>query len=306
MLLEVLEGPMLVSVREALSEDIGTGDITAALIPADKTATASVMSRQSATLCGMAWFNAVFAELDTRIAVSWASRDGDDIHTGQTLCTLKGPAAPILTGERTALNFLQALSGTATQARRYADAVSGLAVSVLDTRKTIPGLRQAQKYAVRVGGCHNHRMGLYDGVLIKENHIASAGSIGNAVQAARQANPGIPIEVEVENELQITEALAAGAEILLLDNFTLEALGRAVRLTAGRARVEASGGVTLENIRDIARTGVDFISSGALTKNLQSIDLSMQFSLKEATPPALRRQDLLPVTTLYRNRLDGR
>jgi nicotinate-nucleotide pyrophosphorylase (carboxylating) len=279
MLLEVLEAPMLHSVREALSEDVGTGDITAALIPADAPADATVISRESAILCGMAWFNAVFAELDTRITVNWATRDGETILAGQTLCTLHGPAARILTGERTALNFLQTLSGTATLVRRYADAVSGLAVKVLDTRKTIPGLRQAQKYAVRVGGCHNHRMGLYDGILIKENHIASAGSIGRAVQIARQASPGIPVEVEVENEGQITDALAAGADILLLDNFTPEALIRAVRLTAGRARLEASGGVTLENIRDIAQTGVDFISTGALTKNLHSIDLSMRFHI---------------------------
>ena len=278
MLLEVLEGPMLHSVREALSEDIGTGDITAALIPKHERATATVICREAAVLCGMAWFNAVFAELDSGITVNWTARDGDALRPGQSLCTLHGPAAMILTGERTALNFLQTLSGTATLARHYAEAVSGLAVTVLDTRKTIPGLRQAQKYAVRVGGCHNHRMGLYDGILIKENHIASAGSIERAVQAARRASPGIPVEVEVENETQITEALAVGVDILLLDNFTLEALVSAVRLTAGRARLEASGGVSLETIRDIAHTGVDYISIGALTKNLHAIDLSMRFT----------------------------
>jgi nicotinate-nucleotide pyrophosphorylase (carboxylating) len=277
MLLEVLEGPMLRSVREALSEDIGTGDITAALIPENEMATATVICREAAVLCGTAWFNAVFAELDTGITVNWTARDGDALRPGQSLCTLHGPAAKILTGERTALNFLQTLSGTATLARHYAQAVNGLPVKVLDTRKTIPGLRQAQKYAVRVGGCHNHRMGLYDGILIKENHIASAGSIERAVQAARRTNPGIPIEVEVENEAQILEALAAGVDILLLDNFTPDALNRAVHLTAGRARLEASGGVTLENIRDIAHTGIDYISIGALTKNLHAIDLSMRF-----------------------------
>jgi nicotinate-nucleotide pyrophosphorylase (carboxylating) len=279
MLLEVLEEPLLHSVRDALSEDIGTGDITAALIPAHASADAIVISRQPAILCGMAWFNAVFAELDTRITVHWDCRDGETIRAGQTLCALHGPAARILTGERTALNFLQTLSGTATVAHKYADAVKGLTVKVLDTRKTLPGLRQAQKYAVRVGGCHNHRIGLYDGILIKENHIAAAGSIERAVHAARKARPDIAVEVEVENEGQITEALAAGADILLLDNFSVEALRRAVRLTAGRIRLEASGGVTLENIRDIAQTGVDFISIGALTKNLHAIDLSMQFTI---------------------------
>jgi nicotinate-nucleotide pyrophosphorylase (carboxylating) len=279
MLLEVLEEPLLRSVREALSEDIGTGDITAALIPADEVATAMVISRESAVLCGMAWFNAVFAELDTGITVDWTTRDGDALRAGQTLCTLHGPAAHILTGERTALNYLQTLSGTATLARRYAEAVTGLAVKVLDTRKTLPGLRPAQKYAVRVGGCHNHRMGLYDGILIKENHIASAGSIERAVRFARAAGPELPVEVEVENEAQIVEALAVGADILLLDNFTPEELIKAVRLVDGRARLEASGGVTLENIRDIAQTGVDYISIGALTKNLHAIDLSMRFNL---------------------------
>ncbi|MGB7933422.1 MAG: carboxylating nicotinate-nucleotide diphosphorylase [Gammaproteobacteria bacterium] len=268
---------MLRSVREALSEDIGTGDITAALIPEHKMATATVISREAAVLCGMAWFNAVFSELDTGITVNWTMRDGDVLRPGQSLCTLHGAAAMILTGERTALNFLQTLSGTATLARQYAEAVNGLAVKVLDTRKTIPGLRQAQKYAVRVGGCHNHRVGLYDGILIKENHIASAGSIQHAVQAARRANPGIPIEVEVENEAQITEALTAEANILLLDNFTTVALLKAVQQVGRRAKLEASGGITLENIRDFAQTGVDYISIGALTKNLYSIDLSMRF-----------------------------
>ena len=229
MLFEVLEEPMLRSVREALSEDIGTGDVTAALIPADEVVTATVISRESAVLCGMAWFNAVFAELDTGITIDWTTRDGDALRVDQLLCTLHGPAAHILTGERTALNYLQTLSGTATLSRRYAEAVTGLGVRVLDTRKTLPGLRQAQKYAVRVGGCHNHRMGLYDGILIKENHIASAGSIERAVHFAREAGPGLPVEVEVENDVQIMEALAAGTDILLLDNFTPEELieGRA-------------------------------------------------------------------------------
>lgn len=277
MLLDVLDGPLLHGVREALSEDIGSGDITAALIPRNEKARATVISREDAVLCGMAWFNAVFAELDTAIMVDWEARDGDAIRAGQTLCTVNGPAARILTGERTALNFLQSLSGTATLARSYAHAVRDLGVKVLDTRKTIPGLRHAQKYAVRVGGCHNHRMGLYDGILIKENHILSAGTIEHAVQTARRNSPAVPVEVEVENEIQIAEALAAGADILLLDNFSLEALRSAVRLTAGRARLEASGGVTLENIRSIAQTGIDYISVGALTKHVHAVDLSMRF-----------------------------
>ena len=278
MLLEVLDEALLHSVREALSEDIGSGDVTASLVPADQIATATVVSREPAVLCGMAWFNAVFAELDTAITVTWDARDGDEIRPDQRLCTLKGPATPLLTGERTALNFLQTLSGTATRARRYAHTVDGLPVTVLDTRKTIPGLRRAQKYAVRTGGCHNHRMGLYDGILIKENHITSTGSIEKAVRAARALNPDMPLEVEVENRDQIVEAVAAGADCLLLDNFSPEAITAAVELVAGRTRLEASGGITLENLREIALTGVDFISIGSLTKDLQSVDLSMKFS----------------------------
>ena len=278
MLLEVLDEALLHSVREALSEDIGSGDVTASLVPADQIVTATVVSREPAVLCGMAWFNAVFAELDTAITVTWDTRDGDEIQPGQRLCTLRGPAAPLLTGERTALNFLQTLSGTATRARRYAHTVDGLPVTVLDTRKTIPGLRRAQKYAVRTGGCHNHRMGLYDGILIKENHITSTGSIEKAVRAARALNPGMPLEVEVENRDQIVEAVAAGADRLLLDNFSPAAITAAVELVAGRTRLEASGGISLENLREIALTGVDFISIGSLTKDLQSVDLSMKFS----------------------------
>ena len=279
MLLEVLDEALLHSVREALREDVGPGDITAALLPADSTATASVITRESAVLCGMAWFNAVFAELDTDIGISWLVHDGDRIESGQTVCTLAGPARPILTGERTALNFLQTLSGTASRARRYADAVAGLPVKVLDTRKTLPGLRQAQKYAVRTGGCHNHRIGLYDGILIKENHIAAAGSIEAAIRLARNANPGMPVETEVENETELLAALDAGADRLLLDNFTVAELQHAIDVTAGRASLEASGGVSLDNIRNIAATGVDFISVGALTKDIQATDYSMIFSL---------------------------
>lgn len=277
MLLDVLEEELLRDVRHALAEDIGSGDITSVLIPAGTTATAHVISRQSAVLCGMAWFDTVFAELDTAISINWDVRDGAPIEPGQQLCSLSGPAAPMLSGERTALNFLQTLSGTATCARRYARAVDGLPVRILDTRKTIPGLRQAQKYAVRTGGCHNHRMGLFDGILIKENHISAAGSIEQAIRTVRTRHPGIPAEIEVENPDQVAEALGAGADILLLDNFSPEALTAAVAQVAGRARLEASGGITLDNIREVARTGVDFISIGTLTKDLQSIDLSMRF-----------------------------
>ena len=279
MLLEVLDEALLHTVREALREDVGTGDITAALLPEDSTASATVISRESAVLCGMAWFNAVFAELDTDIEVSWLAHDSDRLESGQTVCTLAGPARPILTGERTALNFLQTLSGTATLARRYADAVEGIPVRILDTRKTLPGLRVAQKYAVRAGGCHNHRVGLYDGILIKENHIAAAGSIGAAIQRVREENPGVPVEIEVENEAEVIAALDAAADRLLLDNFSLAELRQAVERVAGRAGLEASGGVTLDNIRDIAVTGVDFISVGALTKDLKATDYSLIFSL---------------------------
>jgi nicotinate-nucleotide pyrophosphorylase (carboxylating) len=278
MLLEVLDDTLLHTVREALSEDIGSGDITANLIPEDQSAQATVISREPAVLCGMAWFNAVFAELDTRILIDWAVRDGTCVQANQELCTLSGPARGMLTGERTALNFLQTLSATATHARRYADTVSDLPVKVLDTRKTIPGLRRAQKYAVRVGGCDNHRTGLYDGILIKENHIAAAGSIQQAVHDARATNPGIDIEVEVENESQIREALEAGADRLLLDNFSTEALTSAVQLAGDQISLEASGGITLDNLRETALTGIDYISIGSLTKNIHAIDLSMVFN----------------------------
>jgi nicotinate-nucleotide pyrophosphorylase (carboxylating) len=277
MLLEVLDEPLLHSVRTALAEDIGSGDITASLIPPEQTAHATVICRETAVLCGMAWFNAVFAELDTAIRVDWHVQDGEQLQAGQQLCTLSGPARHILTGERTALNFLQTLSGTATLARRYADTVADLPVRILDTRKTIPGLRLAQKYAVRIGGCDNHRIGLYDGILIKENHIAATGSIRAAVQMARSTHPDTLVEVEVETVDQVKAAIAAGADRLLLDNFSSSAMTSAVQLVAGRVQLEASGGITLENLRETALTGVDFISTGTLTKNIQAIDLSMRF-----------------------------
>ena len=280
MLLDVLDEDLLHTVRAALDEDIGSGDITAALIPRDQMASATVICRETAVVCGQAWFNAVFAELDSRISISWRVHDGDKVQDKQTLCTLSGPARPILTGERTALNFLQTLSATATRAHHYAETIADLPARILDTRKTIPGLRHAQKYAVRVGGCNNHRSGLYDGILIKENHIAAAGSINKAVRHARTAHPNVMIEVEVEDNGQIQQALAAGADRLLLDNFTLPALTAAVQTVAGRAELEASGGITLENLRETARTGVDFISIGTLTKDIHAIDLSMIFDLQ--------------------------
>ncbi len=277
MQLEALEQQILQSVHIALAEDVGNGDLTATLIPEATTGQAHVISREHAVLCGSAWFNAVFETLDPRVRIHWAVEDGDRVAPDQRLCQLEGPARALLTGERCALNFLQTLSGTATLARRYADAVTGLPVRILDTRKTIPGLRLAQKYAVRTGGCHNHRTGLYDGILIKENHISAAGTITAAVAAGRQLGTGLPVEVEVENLDEAREALAAGADILLLDNFSLTDLESAVALNAGKARLEASGGVNLETVRAIAITGVDYISVGGLTKDLHALDLSFRF-----------------------------
>ncbi len=265
------------AVAEALKEDIGTGDLTATLIPEKRTASASIITRQDAVLCGTAWVNEVFLQLDSSIQIHWLANDGDQINPDQTLCQLEGSASTLLTGERTALNFLQTLSGTATLAKKYADAVAGTDTTILDTRKTIPGLRTAQKYAVRCGGCSNHRTGLYDGILIKENHIAAAGSIKSAVQSARTCHPEFSVEVEVETLGELEQALDAGADILLLDNFNLDDLREAVTKTAGKAKLEASGGILLGNIRKIAETGVDYISVGTLTKNVTAIDLSMRF-----------------------------
>jgi nicotinate-nucleotide pyrophosphorylase (carboxylating) len=265
-------------VRAALAEDIGSGDVTAALVPADARLKATVITREDCLLCGTAWFDAVFASLDRGVRIDWQHQDGDHVSAGATLCTLEGPARALLTGERSALNFLQLLSGTATEARRYADAVAGTPCLVLDTRKTLPGLRTAQKYAVRVGGCGNHRMGLYDMVLIKENHIAAAGGIAAAVESARRTAPGIRVEVEVESLAELDEALAAGADIVMLDEFSLADLRTAVTRTAGRARLEASGSVDLARLRALAETGVDFVSVGSLTKHVRAVDLSMRFA----------------------------
>lgn len=277
-----LEADIAATVRAALVEDVGDGDATAALIPEHTTATATVVSREYAVLCGRAWFDAVYAALSARIRIDWRLEDGQRLEPGSVLCELTGPARPMLTGERCALNLLQTLSGTATAAARYVETVSGTGVRILDTRKTLPGLRRAQKYAVRTGGGENHRMGLYDAILVKENHIIAAGSLRAAVEAALAHANGRPVEVEVEDLPQAREALQAGAPRLLVDNFTLEQLHEAVALrneTAPEATLEASGGVTLETVRAIAETGVDFISVGSITKDLRAIDLSMRFAL---------------------------
>ena len=267
------------AIRRALAEDVGPGDLTAALMPTDARAEARVITREDAVLCGTAWFDEVFRQVDERIRVVWQAKDAEAINAGQGLCKITGPARGLLTGERVALNFLQLLSGTATRARQYVDAVRGTKTIILDTRKTIPGLRRAQKYAVACGGGQNHRMGLYDAILIKENHIAAAGSITAALEAARHSAPkGISIEIEVENIGQLREALAAGADRLLLDNFSVEELKAAVTETRARAKLEASGGIVLSNIRAFAETGVDFISIGDMTKTVKAVDLSMRFA----------------------------
>lgn len=266
-------------VRRALAEDIGSGDLTAALVPAGQTAQATVLTREEAVLCGTDWVGEVFRQLDPGIRIDWHASEGARVPAGAMLCSLDGPARPLLTGERTALNFLQALSGVATITRRYVAAIDGTGARILDTRKTIPGLRLAQKYAVRIGGGSNHRIGLYDAILVKENHIVAGGGIARTVGAARRLSPGVLLEVEVETLEQAREAFAAGADRLLLDNFPVERLREAVRLRADLSPstgLEASGGVTLQSIRAIAETGVDFISVGDLTKNLRAIDLSMR------------------------------
>ncbi|MCR4332994.1 MAG: carboxylating nicotinate-nucleotide diphosphorylase, partial [Sulfuricaulis sp.] len=267
------------TVRRALAEDVGAGDLTAALIPAGTQAEAQVITREQAILCGTAWFDEVFRQVDKRVSVAWNVRDGDTLHAEQILCSLRGPARALLTGERSALNFLQLLSGTATRTRQYVDAVRGTRTIVLDTRKTVPGLRRAQKYAVACGGGQNHRMGLYDAILIKENHVTAAGSITAALEAARNTAPkGSSVEIEVENIGQLHEALAAGADRLLLDNFSVEELKAAVTETRARAKLEASGGINLSNIRAFAETGVDYISIGDMTKTVKAVDLSMRFA----------------------------
>ncbi|WP_409408986.1 carboxylating nicotinate-nucleotide diphosphorylase [Acidithiobacillus ferriphilus] len=274
----MIPADLSLSVQQALAEDIGSGDLTAALIPAATQLRAQILSREAGILCGQGYAETTFAALSSTIQMHWQIAEGASVAPDQVLCILEGPARALLSGERTALNFLQTLSGTATQVRAYVDALSGHKTRLLDTRKTIPGLRQAQKYAVRIGGGHNHRLGLYDGILIKENHIAACGSITAALQAARQIAPALTrIEVEVENLLQLEEALTAGTDMVLLDNFPLEDLRRAVQRVAGRLPLEASGNIGVHNIAAVAATGVDFISVGSLTRNLRSLDLSLRY-----------------------------
>ena len=264
------------NVSAALAEDVGDGDITAALIAADSQASARVITREDGVLCGQAWVDEVFAQLDAAVKIKWQARDGQDIAAGDSLFTLQGPARSLLTGERSALNFLQLLSGVATSCRRYAQLVDGTGVKLLDTRKTVPGLRMAQKYAVTCGGCYNHRIGLFDAFLIKENHIQACGGIAAAVNTARAQAPGKPVEVEVETMDELRQALDAACDRVMLDNFSLQQMREAVALTAGRLELEASGNVNESTLRPIAETGVDFISIGALTKDCKALDLSMR------------------------------
>ncbi len=265
------------TVATALAEDMGTGDVTADLIPSDKQVIAVVVCCEEAILCGTAWFTEVFRQLASTVQIEWHYQDGQSVAANSRLCTLVGNARAILSGERTALNFLQTLSATATATRRYVDLIAHTSCRVLDTRKTLPGLRNAQKYAVQCGGGTNHRIGLYDRVLIKENHIMSAGSITAAITQARQLHPHLLVEVETENLQELQEALKANADIIMLDDYDLATMREAVRLTAGRIPLEASGGVNKDTIKAIAETGVDFISVGEITKHIRAIDLSMRF-----------------------------
>jgi len=264
------------AVDLALAEDIGSGDATAGLIAAKTRATATVITREAAVLCGQPWFDACFRALDPHVVIDWRATDGENVTANQTLCLLRGSARALLSAERCALNFLQTLSGTATVTARYVDALRGTRTRILDTRKTVPGLRVAQKYAVLCGGGVNHRIGLFDAILIKENHIAAAGSLTGAVRNARVLHPRLLLEVEVENFAELDEALAAGVDRIMLDEFSLDELRRAVALVAGRVALEASGSVGLDNLRAIAETGVDFVSIGALTKHVRAVDLSMR------------------------------
>ncbi len=266
------------SVAQALQEDIRSGDITAELIPAGQHARATIRTREPMVLCGRAWVDESFHQLAPSITLQWSAEDGSEIPAGQILVTIEGPARALLTAERTAMNFLQTLSATATVTRHYVREIEGSGAKILDTRKTLPGLREAQKYAVSCGGGTNHRMGLYDAFLIKENHIAACGSIGAAVAAARVIDPQQPVEVEVESLDELQQALDAGSDIIMLDNFSIEEMGQAVAITEKRAKLEVSGNVTLEQLPAIAVTGVDYISIGALTKHIQAIDLSMRLT----------------------------
>ncbi|HEX6828050.1 MAG TPA: carboxylating nicotinate-nucleotide diphosphorylase [Burkholderiales bacterium] len=266
------------NVTTAFVEDLGPGDLTANLIPSGQPGKAKVLTREDAVLAGTAWFDACFRRLDPGVGIRWSARDGERIAAGQVLCEIEGEARALLSAERPALNFLQLLSGVASRTRHFVDAVRGTRAKILDTRKTLPGLRLAQKYAVRCGGGVNHRMGLYDGILIKENHIAAAEGIAPALRAAlAAAAPGVMVQIEVESLTQLREALDAGATLVLLDNFSLEMMTEAAGIATGRAELEASGGITLDTVRAVAETGVDRISIGSLTKDLRAVDLSMRF-----------------------------
>ncbi len=278
-LLEQLTAEIANNVRAALLEDVGSGDITAQLISAQQDASAKVITREAAVISGVAWVNEVFRQVDSGVKVRWLVADGQRVQANQVLFELEGKARALLTGERTALNFLQSLSAVATRCQYFADMVADTSVKLLDTRKTLPGLRLAQKYAVTCGGCHNHRLGLYDAFLIKENHIAACGGVAATVQAAHRIAPGKPVEVEVESLDELRQALAAGADIIMLDELSLEDMRTAVQLNNSQAKLEASGGVNQQTIRAIAETGVDYISLGTLTKDVQAIDLSMRLSL---------------------------
>ncbi|MDF2447059.1 MAG: nadC [Moraxellaceae bacterium] len=274
---EMLDAAIMANARAALEEDIGTGDITAGLIPEGNLAKARIITREPMILAGSPWADAVFSLVDPRIRPHWMVEEGESADANTTLLILEGPARSLLTAERAALNFLQLLSGTATLAHRLTRLLDGTSTRLLDTRKTLPGLRIAQKYAVEVGGGKNHRLGLFDAFLIKENHIMAAGSIGAAVARAHELAPGKPVEVEVETLAELEQALAAGADIVMLDDFSLDEMQNAVTFTAGRAKLEASGGIHAGNLRRVAETGVDYISMGALTKDVKAIDLSMRF-----------------------------
>ncbi len=264
------------AVKTALEEDIGTGDITAELIPANKTDTATIITREQCVVCGSAWVDDTYRQLDPSIKLDWHVKDGDLVSPNTTLVTLSGNSRALLTGERTALNFLQLLSGVATKAHQYQEALGDSDIQLLDTRKTIPGLRTAQKYAVATGGCHNHRIGLFDAYLIKENHIAACGSIQSAISKARELNPGKPVEIEVENIDELKRALAAGADIVMLDNFGEEELAQARELDKGEAKFELSGNLDVGDIEPLKSYGIDYISFGALTKRVRAVDLSFR------------------------------
>jgi nicotinate-nucleotide pyrophosphorylase (carboxylating) len=272
-------------VQAALREDVGNGDVTAGFVPENQLAHGRVITREAAVMCGRAWVDETFRQLDASVRLKWHAEDGERINPAQNLFDIEGSARSILTGERTALNFLQLLSATSTEARRYVDAVAGTGCTILDTRKTLPGLRTAQKYAVICGGASNHRMGLYDMVLVKENHITAAGSLTSAVLAARRHVPGLKVEVEVETIRELEEAILAKPDIIMLDNFTLADMRKAVALNRERgrhAKLEASGNVSLENVRETAETGVDFISVGGITKHVRAVDLSMRLEFRGA------------------------